>query len=55
MNPHHFWKLTPDLNPQQSEKLDPDPHVSYNSKALKAPYRAVKGRKRLQWRPGGSK
>jgi hypothetical protein len=34
-DPHRsafFWK--PDLDPHQSEKLDPDPHSSQNSGAL---------------------
>jgi hypothetical protein len=42
MNPHNFWNM------------DPDPHLSQNSKALEAQNRAVENRGRSQWRPGGS-
>jgi hypothetical protein len=42
IDPHYFWKLYPDSN--LSEKLDPDPYLSQNSKALEAQNRAVKGR-----------
>jgi hypothetical protein len=43
LDPHYFWKL------------DPDPLLSQNSEALDAQNRAVEGRWRSQWSPGGSK
>jgi hypothetical protein len=46
MDSHNFGKSDPD----QSEKLDPDPHQRQNSGAKEAQKAALGGRRHSQWR-----
>jgi hypothetical protein len=49
---HYFYKLDLDPDQQLIKKLDPDPHLSKNPRALEAQNRAVEGHGRSQeaWR-----
>jgi hypothetical protein len=45
----------PDLDPYQSEKPNPNLHHSLNLDTMEAQNEVVEGRRRSQWRHGGSK